>query len=87
MTGECHVVGICHGHRVHTCQRQHLIFVLNTDQLVGSAHILIYQNNVGGEVLFADTGVMTVAPTGTAIVGISLLTGGFYELKIYVIII
>ena len=41
-----------------------LIFVLNTDQLLGSAHILIYQNNVGGEVLFADTGVMTVAPTG-----------------------
>jgi hypothetical protein len=45
-----------------------LIFVLNTDQLTGSAHILIYQNNVGGQVLFADTGVMTVAPTGTAIV-------------------
>jgi hypothetical protein len=61
-----------------------LVFVLNTDQLIGSAHILIYQNNVGGEVLFADTGVMTVAPTGTAIVGVSLLTGGFYGLKIYV---
>ena len=61
-----------------------LVFVLNTDQLTGSAHILIYQNNVGGEVLFADTGVMTVAPHGTAIVGVSLLTGGSDGLKIYV---
>jgi hypothetical protein len=60
------------------------IFVLNTDELPGSTRVLVYQNTGVGAVLFADTGVLTVAPTVTEAIGVSLLTGGFYWLKIYV---
>jgi hypothetical protein len=58
------------------------IFVFNSDELPGSVRIFINQNNVGGAVLFADTGVLTVAPIGTAIVGVTLLGGGFFGVKI-----
>lgn len=59
------------------------ISILNTDELPGSTRVLIYENAVGGAVLFVDSGVLTVAPTGTALIGVSSLNFGFYWLKIY----
>jgi hypothetical protein len=60
-----------------------IIFVLNTDELPGSARVIVYQNTAGGGVVFADTGVLNVTPTGSVAIGVSLLTGGFYWLKIF----
>ena len=59
------------------------IFVLNTDELPGTARIIVFQNTAGGGVLIADTGVLNVTPTGSVAVGVSLLNGGFYWLKMY----
>jgi hypothetical protein len=60
-----------------------IIFVLNTDELAASTRVLVFENG-GGAVPFADTGVLTVAPTATEAIGVSLLNSGFYWLKIYV---
>ena len=60
-----------------------LIFVLNTDELPGTTRVIIYQDSAGGGVVFADTGVLNVVPTGSEAIGVSLLTTGFYWLKIY----
>ena len=59
------------------------IFVLNTDELPGTARIIVFQNTAGGGVVIADTGVLNVTPTGSVAVGVSLLNGGFYWLKMY----
>lgn len=61
-----------------------IIFVLNTDELPGSTRVIVYQNTAGGGVVFADTGVLNVTPTGSEAIGVSLLSGGFYWLKIFV---
>lgn len=60
------------------------ILVLNTDELPGSTRILLYENAAGGAVVFADSGVLTVAPTVTVGMSVSLLNIGFYWIKIYV---
>jgi hypothetical protein len=40
------------------------ILVLNTDELPGTARIIVYQDAAGGGVVIADTGVLSVTPTG-----------------------
>jgi hypothetical protein len=61
-----------------------IIFVLNTDELPGTMRLIVYQGGAGGGVVFADTGVLDVTPTGSEAIGVSLLNGGFYWLKIFV---
>jgi hypothetical protein len=61
-----------------------IIFVQNTDELPGTKRVIVYQDAGGVGVVFADTGVLNVAPTGTVPIGVSLLNGGFYWVKIFV---
>ena len=61
-----------------------VIFVLNTDELPGSTRVIVYQDSAGGGVVFVDTGVLNVTPTGSEAIGVSLLNTGFYWLRIYV---
>jgi uncharacterized protein (UPF0264 family) len=59
------------------------IFVTNTDLLPATTRIQVYENAVGGATLFVDSGVLDVAPTGTAAASVTFLNVGFYGVKIY----
>jgi hypothetical protein len=60
-----------------------VVFVTNTDLLPATTRIEIFENAVGGAIPFADSGVLDVAPTGTAAASVTFLNFGFYGVRIY----